>query len=245
MNTVKDIAYAGSENRQQTLDLYLPCKKGFSTLAYFHGGGLESGSKEKDIDSLIKLTDKSIALASVDYRLYPFAQFPDFIRDGASSLAWLKEHIREYGGCETVYVAGSSAGGYIAMMLYFDRRFLAPFHLTPLDFAGFIFDAGQPTTHFNVLRERGEDTRRVVVDNAAPLYHVKNYDNEPRVLVVMSDNDMPNRSEQTQLLLSTMECFGYPKESITFEIMEDSEHCSYCSQPVFAQTIFNFMEKRN
>lgn len=104
--------------------------------------------------------------------------------------------------------------------------------------------ARQLATHFNVLRERGEDTGRVVIDAAAPICHVKDCNGEPPVLVIVFDNDMANRLEQTQLLLSTMNHFGYPKEAVTFRITENSEHCSYCSQPVFTQTIFNFIEKR-
>ncbi len=245
MKTVKNIAYTDSDNERQMLDLYLPDTEGFTTFVYFHGGGLESGSKDEGVEMFSGLINRNIAVVSVNYRLYPFAQFPDFIRDCAASLAWVKEHIKEYGGSETVYAGGSSAGGYISMMLYFDRRFLAPFHLSPLDFAGFVFDAGQPTTHFNVLRERGEDTRRVVIDAAAPIYHVKDYDGEPPVLVIVSDNDITNRIEQTQLLLSTMNQFGYPKEKIAFKLMENSEHCSYIRQPVFSQMIGDFIEKRN
>ena len=33
-------------------------------------------------------------------------------------------------------------------------------------------DAGQPTTHFNVLNEAGLDKRRVIVDEKAPLFYV-------------------------------------------------------------------------
>lgn len=245
MKTVKNIAYAGTNNERQTLDLYLPNAESFSVFVYFHGGGIEAGSKGEDVGPLAGLIDRNIAVAKVNYRLYPFAQFPDFIRDCAASLSWVKEHIKAYGNCEKIYVGGSSAGGYITMMLYFDRRFLAPFHLTPSDFAGFVFDAGQPTTHFNVLRERGIDSRRVIIDEAAPIYHIKDYDGEPPVLVIVSDNDMTNRYEQTCLLLSTMNHFGYPKENITFKLMQNSEHCAYCAQPVFAQMIGNFIEKRN
>ena len=245
MRTIQNIAYADTNNERQLLDLYLPETENFKTFVYFHGGGLESGSKGECIDEFAGLIDKNIAVARVNYRLYPFAQFPDFIRDCAASLAWVKDHIKEYGGSDTIFAGGSSVGGYIAMMLYFDKKYLAPFQLSPNDFAGFVFDAGQPTTHFNVLRERGEDPRRVIIDDCAPIFHINDYSGEPPVLVIVSDDDMQNRYEQTQLLLSTMNHFGYPKENIAFQLMENSEHCSYCSQPIFAQMIYDFIEKRN
>ena len=55
------------------------------------------------------------------------------------------------------------------MMLMLDAHWLARLDMSPADAAGFIFNAGQPTTHYNVLRERGMDPKRVVVDEAAPL----------------------------------------------------------------------------
>ena len=41
-----------------------------------------------------------------------------------------------------------------------------------MDFAGFIHDAGQPTSHFNVLKELGKDSKRIIVDETAPMYFV-------------------------------------------------------------------------
>lgn len=244
MKTIKNIGYAETDNERQLLDLYLPEGNAFDLFVYFHGGGIESGSKGEDVEALSGLIDRGIGVAKVNYRLYPFAQYPDFIRDCAAALSWTKKHIDEFGKCRKIYAGGSSAGGYITMMLYFDKRYLAPFQLTPLDFAGFVFDAGQPTTHFNVLRERGIDPRRVIVDEAAPIYHIKDYDGEPPVLIIVSGNDMPNRYEQTQLLMSTMLQFGYPKENIIYRYMESSDHCAYCNQPVFSQMIGDFIEKR-
>ena len=89
MRTIQNIAYADTNNERQLLDLYLPETENFKTFVYFHGGGLESGSKGECIDEFAGLIDKNIAVARVNYRLYPFAQFPDFIRDCAASLAWV------------------------------------------------------------------------------------------------------------------------------------------------------------
>lgn len=92
-------------------------------------------------------------------------------------------------------------------MLCFDKRFLAVHNINSDDIAGFIHDAGQSTTHFNVLRERGMDTRRVIVDEAAPLYHVTHNENYPPMLFIISDDDMTNRFEQTMVMLKTLKHF--------------------------------------
>ena len=38
--------------------------------------------------------------------------------------------------------------------------------------SGYISDSAQMTTHFNVLRERGLDTRLERIDEAAPLFYL-------------------------------------------------------------------------
>ena len=58
------------------------------------------------------------------------------------------------------------------MMLCFDERYLKEVGILPTEIAGYIHDAGQPTAHFNVLKELGQDSRRLIVDETAPLYFV-------------------------------------------------------------------------
>jgi acetyl esterase/lipase len=60
-----------------------------------------------------------------DYRLYPQVRFPAFIDDAAEAVAWTQKHIAEYGGDpQRIYIAGHSAGAYIAAMLNLDERYL-------------------------------------------------------------------------------------------------------------------------
>ena len=83
----------------------------------------------------------------------------------------------------------------------------------------------QPTCHFNVLRERGLDKRRVIIDESAPLYHIDDTRNYSPMLVVVSDSDLPNRYEQTMLLLSTLKHFGHT-ENVKLKVMH-GRHCAY------------------
>ena len=146
-------------------------------------------------------------------------------------------------GCDKVFIGGSSAGGYLSMMLYFDGQYLGKYGLTCKDFAGFVFDAGQPTVHFNVLRERGLDRRRIVVDEAAPLYHITDYSGEPPMVIYVSENDIPNRYAQTELLRSTLKDFGYPEERITYHLMPGCKHCSYTASLEFSESVVDFINK--
>lgn len=224
MKSFLDICY-GSEN-EHLLDIHLPECDSFPVFVYFHGGGLEAGDKANGYGLFFEyLTSHGIAVVSANYRMYPDAKYPDFLEDGALAVKWVFGNIKNYGNATDIYVGGSSAGGYMSQMLCFDRRWLAAQSLSPTDIKGFVHDAGQPTCHFNVLRERGLDTRRVIIDETSPIYHIGVDPEYPPMLVIVSDDDMANRYEQTQLLISTLKHFGHT-ENVTLQIMH-STHCAY------------------
>ncbi|MBR3933650.1 MAG: alpha/beta hydrolase [Clostridia bacterium] len=225
MKVFKNLPYTDSENKQQTLNIYLPDKKSFPVFVFFHGGGLESESKDQTLLEET-LTKYGIALVSVDYRMYPGASYPDFIKDAAAAVAWTKANIHKYGTCEKLCVGGSSAGAYLSMMLCFDYRYLAPYKITPDEIDSFIHDAGQTTVHFNVLRERGIDTKRIVVDEAAPLYHISAGKKYSPMFFVVSDNDMPARIQETELILAVLKNNGHDMSKVEYRIMHGN-HVSY------------------
>lgn len=243
MRSFYDIEYA--DNLE--LDLHLPESETFDLFVYFHGGGLVSGDR-KGVEVFAKtLAKHNIATASVEYTMYPKAKFPDFITDCAKSVAYLKNNICRYGKCKRLFVGGSSAGGYISMMLCFDERYFKNVGIAPSEIDGYIHDAGQPTSHFNVLKEFGKDSRRVIVDETAPLYFVGTQEKYPPMLFAISDNDMFARHEQTMLMIKTLEGFGH-KDNVFLHV-ESGKHSSYvCKQDengegVFANIILGFLDK--
>ena len=246
MNIIYDVAYG--EHPRQKLDLYLPDGEGFPIMTYIHGGGIEGGRKEEMHEVAQKVAAAGIGFVSVEYRLYPDARYPEFVEDAAAAVAWVKTHAAQYGGGDTLYVGGSSAGGYLSMMLCFDDRWLAPYGISPSDVDGWIHDAGQPTTHFNVLRERGVDSRRVIVDEAAPLYHIGKAERYSPMLFIVSDNDMENRYEQTMLVLSTLKHFRYDMQQVQLQVMHGT-HCHYVfatdenGRMPFADLIINYIKR--
>jgi hypothetical protein len=224
MKLIKNIYYGKVQDEARMLDLYLPDAESFPVFVYFHGGGLVNGSKDNGA-YYEQLANRGIAVATCNYRMYPAAKYPDFILDAAEAVAWVKNHISEYGICDKIFVGGSSAGGYLSMMLCFDPLWLSANRVKLSDIAGFIHDAGQPTVHFNVLKERGIDSRRVIIDTAAPLFHIGNGAKYPPMLIIVSYNDMKNRYEQTMLLMSTLDHFGY-SDLATLKLMHGT-HCAY------------------
>jgi len=223
MKTISDICY--NPQTQQCLDVHLPGASSFPVLVYFHGGGLEGGDKTGDMVFMRHLTDNGIAVVSANYRMYPQAKYPDFLVDAAEAVAWAFNNMPGYGKITGIYIGGSSAGGYISQMLCFDRSYLGRHGISPTDAAGFVLDAGQPTCHYNVLRERGIDTRRVIVDESSALYHIGRDENYPPMLIIVSDNDMENRYEQTQLMASTLRHFGH-EDRFELKVMHGG-HCAY------------------
>ena len=160
MKKTENIPYA-SDSPEQLLDLYLPEGPVHDVFVYFHGGGMEQGDKYRSAIFAPWLTDRGVALISANYRMYPRAVYPDFIRDAAKATAWAEAWLRENADGARLFVGGSSAGGYLSMMLCFDRRYLADVGMDNSRIAGYFHDAGQPTAHFNVLAYSGIDGRRV------------------------------------------------------------------------------------
>lgn len=241
MKQEKNIAYH-PQFPDLMLDAYLPDKECRGTLVFFHGGGMEAGSREGlDVPNVAQLTEAGFAVVKPDYRMYPTAKFPNFVEDAAAAIGWTKRHAAQWGG-ERIFIGGSSAGGYLAQMLCFDAHYLSEQSISPLDIKGWIFDAGQPTVHYNILRERGVSTLAVRIDEAAPLYFVGPYNGLAPMLIFVAEDDMPGRVIQNKLLVNVMENFGYPKEQHRFIYMEGWKHCQYNGHACFDNEILRFIE---
>lgn len=229
MRIYRDVLYVEGGVEAQRLDMYLPDGDGFPTLVFFHGGGFEKCDKAgKEFEVLSEyFVSRGIGLASANYRMYPDARFPDYIEDGASAVAWVKAHISEYGGSGDIYAGGSSAGAYLSMLLCYDKAYLSRHGLTPKDIKAYIHDAGQPTVHFNVLREDGIPRFNCRIDARAPIYHVGEDKDYPPQQFFVASRDIPCRYEETMLLMKTFEALGYDMGKIRLEYMEGYGHTEY------------------
>ena len=113
-----NISY-GNHPRQQ-LDIYRPDSLTANTpvIVFFYGGSWQKGSKDDYRFVGQAFAAKGYITVIADYRLYPEVRFPAFVQDGAEALAWIHQNIAEYGGnAQQIFVAGHSAGAYIAVML--------------------------------------------------------------------------------------------------------------------------------
>ena len=119
----RDLSYG--PNARQRLDLYVPddAAEDAPVLVFFYGGNWQSGSKELYRFVGQAFASRGYVTAIPDYRLYPEVRYPTFIEDGALAINWLQAQPAT-AGARKLFVAGHSAGAYIAAMLALDRRWL-------------------------------------------------------------------------------------------------------------------------
>lgn len=197
-------AYAAERCR---LDVYAPAGvDGFATVVWFHGGGLNSGSRH--VPEGFK--EQGFSVVSVDYRLSPRAMAPAYIDDAAAAVAWTFHHIAEYGGNpQRIVVAGASAGAYLASLITLDPRWLAAYGVDVRVIAGLISLTGQMITHFTVRQERGLSPFCAQSDDLAPFYHVRA--DAPPVLLVTGDRELElfGRYEENAYFQRMMKLAGH------------------------------------
>ncbi|CAO4149160.1 hypothetical protein LPLAFNJD_LOCUS2875 [Methylorubrum aminovorans] len=122
---VRDAAY-GADPRQR-LDVFVPTVpvERAPVLVFFYGGSWSSGSKDDYAFAAQAFAAQGFVTVLPDYRLYPQSRFPDFLKDGAAAIAWVRDNIAAQGGDPNrIVLAGHSAGAYNAAMLGLDPEYL-------------------------------------------------------------------------------------------------------------------------
>ena len=168
------------------LDIYYPKNsQGYNTIVWFHGGGLRAGNKSIPET----LMESGIAVVAVNYRLYPKVKCPAYIDDAAAAVAWVFHNIKKYGGNpKKIFVSGHSAGGYLTSMIGLDKSYLKNYNIDANSIAALIPFSGHTITHFTVREERGIIGTQVVVDEFAPIYHIRK--DAPPLVIITGDRKM-------------------------------------------------------
>ena len=116
----RNIAYAPGGKRF-LLDIYRPAEpvSGAPVLLQVHGGAWMIGNKEEQGRPLMRyLARRGWVCVAINYPLAPVNRWPAHIVAAKRALAWVREHIEEYGGDPRfVAVTGGSAGGHLAALL--------------------------------------------------------------------------------------------------------------------------------
>lgn len=247
--TLKDIPYRDKKDKaldaymqeRCKLDLYYPKgQKGFATIVWFHGGGLQGG--EKELPEPLK--NQGFAILGVNYRLYPKIKGPGYIDDTAAAVAWAFRHIAEYGGDPNlIFVGGHSAGGYLSSMVGMDKHWLAAYGIDANRIAALFPMSGHSITHFTQRQERNMPGTQAVVDSLAPLYHVRK--DLPPMVLVTGDRELEllGRYEENAYLWRMMKLVGH--ERTYLHELDGFDHGSMLapSQQLIVRYLKQFVEE--
>lgn len=208
-NTMGEDAYM---QEMCVLDFYYPSDiENFPTIVWFHGGGLKSGTRE--IPEYLK--NKGVAVVGVGYRLSPNVKGLECIKDAAAATAWAFKNIEKYGGNPNlVFVSGMSAGGYLAYMVGLDKKYLQAHAIDANKIAGLIPFSGQAITHFTIRKENGIPKEQPIIDEMAPLFHVRA--DAPPLLIITGDREleMVGRYEESAYMMRMMKVAGHQRVRI-------------------------------
>lgn len=229
---------SAAQNQRCRLDVYAPAtKKPFSTVIWFHGGGLTQG--ERSIP--LPLRNQGIAVVSANYRLSPGVKSPVFIEDAAAAIAWTFKHIADFGGDpQRIFVSGHSAGAYLTLMCGLDKRWLAKQGVDADQIAGLIPLSPQVITHFTIRDERGIEETQPIIDDLAPLFHVRQ--SAPPILLVTGDREreLMGRYEECAYFWRMMKLTGH--KATTLHELDGFDH-GKMPEPAFPLAV-KFMEER-
>lgn len=197
-------AYIASRAR---LDVYCPdATERLPVIVWFHAGGIQGGNKHLP-DALV---DEDVCVMSPNYRLSPQVRAPAYIEDAAAAVAWTFDNVERYGGDPSlIFLSGHSAGGYLASMLAMDKRWLAAHDIDADNVAGLIPMSGHTITHFAIRQERGQSRETPVIDEYAPLFHVR--PDAPPVLLITGDRELEllGRYEENAYFMRMLKVAGH------------------------------------
>ena len=113
----------------QTLDVFAPKDAANRPVVLFvHGGAWMSG--DKNFFGLYRNVGRFFArngavAVCVNYRLSPYVKHPEHVKDVARAFAWLRAHVKDYGGDpDRILLCGHSAGGHLVALLASDESYL-------------------------------------------------------------------------------------------------------------------------
>ncbi|MDR1406897.1 MAG: alpha/beta hydrolase [Tannerella sp.] len=217
--TLQDVSYRTTGDayalERGKLDVYYPAHEtGLPTIVWFHGGGLTGGSKS--IPEQLKRS--GFVVVAANYRLMPRCSVADCIDDAAAAVAWVFREIEKYGGnTKQIFVAGHSAGGYLATLIGLDRKWLQAYGIEADSIAALIPFSGQAVSHYTYRKTLGIKETQPTIDEYAPLYHVR--PDAPPLIIVSGDREMEllGRYEENAYFWRMMKVAGH-KQTWLYEL---------------------------
>ncbi|MGJ0395109.1 MAG: alpha/beta hydrolase [Methylocystis sp.] len=205
---LSDLAYG--DGPRAKLDVYLPehVSAPRPLVVFFYGGRWSSGEKAQYRFVGAALAARGALAVIPDYRLYPPSSFPAFLEDASRALRWTTDNAERLGADRSrIFLMGHSAGGHIAAMLAFDKRWLAAVGLSPSrDLAGFIGLAGAYDFAIDSDVLRGVFGPPANAAATQPLRYVTR--EAPPALLLAGEADRTVRPRNTRALAAAIDAAG-------------------------------------
>lgn len=221
---VNDVTYAESTNKyaqeRRKLDVYYPTnQKDVPVVVWFHGGGIEGGSKHIDNE----LKNSGLVVMAANYRLLPKAPIDSILDDAAAAVAWAYNNAEKYNGSKRkIFLAGHSAGGYLLDMIGLEKKWLAKYGIDANCLAGLIPFSGQCITHYNIRKQQGIGPLQPTIDKYAPLTHIR--PDAPPMVIISGDRELElyGRYEEQAYFYRMLKLVGHP--DVTLYEMQGYDH---------------------
>lgn len=113
VTAVRDINYAGNQDKYNLLDVYYPAgtEGNLPVIVSVHGGGYVYGTKEVYKYYGMFLAQQGFVFVNFNYHLAPKAKFPSQLSEINLVLEWMVQHGPEYHmDLDHVFMVGDSAG---------------------------------------------------------------------------------------------------------------------------------------
>jgi acetyl esterase/lipase len=255
--TLTDITYCTPDNTPQAMDIYIPDAGGpWPVLVYVHGGAWMRGDKAEPMMSLFAkgMTAQGYLVASVNYRLYPDAQFPAMIQDVKCAVRFLRAHAAEYNlDPNRMGAVGVSAGGHLVSLLgttdasagwdvgeYLDQSSRVQ---AVIAMAG-VTDLSRnfPNADIEAMKRVGFGEYNVV--EASPISHVT--PDDPPFLLIHGDRDELVPVEQSQVMYDRLIQQNVPAQLVIVQNARHSFTAPAGTTPTLAeinQIILDFLAK--
>lgn len=214
--TKKDIPYSPNTDKYSMercrLDInYNDTLSNLPVIVWFHGGGLTGGNRKIPKE----LKDAGYVVVAPNYRLLPNVEISDCIDDAAAAVAWTFRNIDKYGGDPSkIFVAGHSAGGYLTSMIGLERKWLEKYGIDADSIAALVPYSGQVITHFAHRKLKGVSELQPMVDEFAPLFHIRK--DAPPYIIITGDSELElyGRYEENLYMWRMMKLLGHPDVQI-------------------------------
>ena len=216
----RGVAYAGTKNERQTLDLYGSFHgPNHPVVIWIHGGGWQTGDKKDVGHKPQAFYDKGFVFVSVNYRLLPEVKIKQMAEDVAKAIRWVHDHAKDFGGDpDTMIVMGHSAGAQLAALVCTDDRYLKAEGLplsiikgcVPVD--GDTYDVPMQIDTVKGKRAAGYIVKfgdEKMQKELSPVTHVAKGKNIPPFLI-LHVADHPETRAQSQRLVKALQEAGVP-----------------------------------